>query len=218
MEISNKTLAWFVIGAVVVSLAGTIASFKSSNNSMTGYVTSNDTGSASVGISQSVILRFAINTTDFGSGSIDSQSGFTQCNLMINGSQTIYKYGCTSFNENNSGGKDAFVLENAGTSFLSVTLNITGNASTFIGGNQSIAKMRYAVSENETNSCGTNGANILHGDWTDVNVPNAAVVICSNMSYYSTDNSIRVGLNLTIPNDAFSGSRTITLIAQGTNI
>jgi hypothetical protein len=197
-----------------VSLAGTLASFKGSNNMMTGYATSNDTGLASIDVSQSVILRFAINSTDFGAGSINSSGGYTSCNLMINGSRTIYQYGCNGFNENNTGGNDAFILENAGTSYLNVTINITGNASTFIGGNKSVSSMRYAVSLNESNSCpGT----LYDTAWTEVTVPNASKVICSNMSWQGDRNTIRIGLNITIPADAFSGARSITLIAQGTS-
>jgi len=198
-----------------VSLAGTLASFKSSSNVMTGYVTSNDSGLAQVDVSQSVILRFAINTTNFGSGSINSSGGFTYCNLMINGSTTIYKYGCEGFNNTNSGGPDAFIIQNAGTSYLNVTINITGNASTFIGGNITVASMKYAVSANETNSC----PGIMYNTgWTEVGPPNMSTVICSNMSWQNGRNTIRIGMNITIPNDAPSGSRSVTLIAQGTNI
>jgi len=209
MEISNKTLAWFVIGAVVVSLAGTLASFK---GTMTGYVASNDTGLASVNVAQSVILRFAINSTNFGSGSIDSGSGYTECNLSINGSSNIASSGCVGFNSVNPGGADAFVLENAGTSYLNVTINFTGNASTFIGGTN--AKLQYAVSNNESNSCQT----LYNIGWTDVGAPNQSTLICYNMSHVTTQNTIRIGMKMSIPTDALSGSRSITLLAQGTSL
>jgi hypothetical protein len=215
MEISNKTLAWFVIGAVVVSLTGSLFSLTNSNG-ITGYATSNTTGSAAVDVSQSVILRFAINSTDFGAGSIDSGSGANNCTLSINGSATIYKSGCTGFANTNTGGNDAFILENAGTSFLSVTINFTGNATTFIGGNQSVARLKFAVSENESTSCA--GGTISNGGWTEVQAPNTFVPTCSNLSYADDRDSLRIGLNLSIPIDANSGARTITVLAQGTNL
>jgi hypothetical protein len=215
MEISNKTLAWFVIGAVVVSLAGTLFSLTNSNG-ISGYVTSNTTGQASVDVSQSIILRYAINSTDFGSGSIDSGSGFNNCTLGIDNNATIYKIGCIGFNTLNSGGDGPFVLENAGTSNLNVTLNFSGNASTFIGGNQTIAKLRFKVSENESNSCV--GGTIPYTAWTEVGAPNTSLVACTNLSWNGIQNTLKVGLNVTLPMDAISGSRSITVLAQGTNI
>ncbi|MGV8087426.1 MAG: hypothetical protein ACP5N1_07375, partial [Candidatus Woesearchaeota archaeon] len=125
MEISNRTLAWLVIAAIVVSVFGTTLSLqKLSRSSLaSGYVTSNATGTAAVEVSQSVVLRYTVSSVDFGSGSVNSSLGFNNCTLSINGtgSTTIHRVGCEGFNSTNTGG--TFNLENAGTSYLNVTLN-----------------------------------------------------------------------------------------------
>jgi hypothetical protein len=211
MEISNKTLAWFVIGAIIISLTGSLVSMKSTN-SITGYVTSNTSGEAKVDVSQSVVLRFMINSTDFGSGTIDTESGATNCTLAVDDTTTIYKSGCNGFLSNGNG---PLTLENVGTSYLQVTLNFSGNASTFIGGNESIARLQFKVADLEPGSC---SGVIPFPTWTEVEIPNSTVVACTNLSWSPDANSLRVGLNMTIPTDTVSGQKTLTIVAQGTLI
>jgi len=213
VEISNKTLAWLVITAVIISFAGTLVSlYKLNNMSSTGYFTYNTTGTASVDVSKSVVLRYAISSVNFGSGSVNSSLGFNNCTLSINGSATIYKTGCEGFNSTNIGG-DSFILENAGTSYLNVTLNFSNNASTFMGGNGSLARFRYGISENETGSCvGT----ISNTTWTDA-IENATINICTNLSWADATDTIRIGINISIPENA-AGSKSVNITAQGTGI
>lgn len=211
MEISNKTLAWFVIGAIVVSLTGSLVSMRST--SITGYVTSNTSGEAKVDVSQSVVLRYVTNSTNFGSGTIDTENSATNCTLAIDTDTTVIKAGCNGFANTNEG---PLTLENVGTSYLSVTLNFSDNASTFIGGNQSVAKLQFKVANNESNSCTPGGIPFL--TWTEVGTPNSTVVACTNLSWNPSANSLRVGLNMTIPTDTISGQKTLTNVAQGTAI
>ncbi len=211
MEISNKTLAWFVIGAILISLIGSLVSLKTSN-SLTGYVTSNTSGEAKVDVSQSIVLRYITNSTNFGSGTIDTESGATNCTLAIDTDTTVIKAGCSGFATTNEG---PLTLENVGTSYLQVTLNFTGNASTFIGGNQSVARLQFKVAELEAGSC---AVGVSYPTWTEVGTPNETVMACTNLSWNTNTNSLRVGLNMTIPVDVTSGEKNITIIAQGTAI
>jgi len=223
MEISNKTLAWLVVAAIVVSVFGTTMSLWNLNNkeSFAGYVTlTNSTAGATVGISQSVILRFAINATNFGSGSVNSGAGYWGCNMGINASSTtIYQNGCTGFNPSGN----ALVIENVGTSYMNVTLNITGNATTFLGNSPSDAigsgAFMYEVSDNESGSCvGTK----YNTSWTIVQNGTATaispILICSNLSYAVSSNSLAIGLNITLTNNATPGAKFVVFTAQGTNI
>jgi hypothetical protein len=214
MDISNKMLAWLVIAAIIISFAGTLTSlYKLNSVSNSGYFTYNDTGTATVDVSQSVILRYAINSIDFGAGSVDSQGGYNNCTLLINGSSTITQVGCSGFNNNSAFG-DSFILENAGTSFLSVTLNFSKNATNFIGGNASLTLFKYTISNNESSSCV--GA-LNNTAWTEV-IENASVPICTNMSWTDITDSLRVGISIAIPNDVTSGIKTVSVLAQGTGI
>jgi hypothetical protein len=216
MEISNKTLAWFVIGAIVISLAGSMFSLTNSR-SITGYAigdTSNTSGEARVDVSQSVTLRYAAgrNSTNFGAGEINTSGSFNNCTLAVDDSTTVYKTGCVGFANTNEG---PLILENAGTSYLSVTLNFTSNASTFIGGNDTVRSLKFKVADQEGSSCITG---LSPTTWTEIGTPNTTVAVCSNLSWISETNSIRIGLNMTIPTDTPSGERSITIIAQGTSI
>ena len=209
MEISNKTLAWLVIAAVIVSFAGTLTSLYELNSiSNSGYAVSNDTATASVDVSQSVILRYAINTIDFGSGSVNTSGNYHQCVLGLNVSGPISKDGCEGFNSTGT----PFVLENAGTGNLNVTLNFTENATTFLGGTPALAWFRYTVSNNESNSCvGT----LSSQGWTDV-VRGSVTNICTNLSWSDSSDTLKIGINISIPEDSTKGARAVSIIAQGT--
>jgi hypothetical protein len=214
MEISNKTLAWLVIAAIVVSVFGTTLSLQRLNKTSlaSGYASSNATGTASVDVSQSVVLRYAVNAVNFGSGAINSSGGFNNCILSINDTVNIGKVGCEGFNTTNSGGP--FIIENAGTSFLNVTLNFSKNATAFIGGNATLTWFKYAVSNNESSSCISGLASTA---WTEV-VENSSVPICTNMSWLDPTDSLRIGINISIPNNAVAGAKSVSIIAQGTGI
>ena len=221
MEISNKALAWLVVAAIVVSIFGTTISLWNLNNKenlLAGNLLTNDTGLAQVTVSQSVVLRFAINATNFGTGSINSSGGYSSCNLAISGQTspaTIVKTGCNNFNPTTA----ILVLENAGTSFLNVTLNVSGNATNFTGNLPGdaigLAAFQFNVSNNETGSCvGT----LNNQTWSTVPGVPTPQNICTNLSWTGTTNSLVIGLNVTITNNASQGAKSVTFFAQGTNI
>jgi hypothetical protein len=110
-------------------------------------------------------------------------------------------------------------MENAGTSFLSVTLNVSQNASQFgiIGGQDAIGinAFRYAISNNESGSC---VVGVNNGTWTSVLAVPTPQLICANLSWNGASNSLLVGLSLNITGNATQGARSVTFTAQGTNI
>jgi hypothetical protein len=216
LNMNNKTLAIILVVAVLVSITGTLVSLnKLQTVSLAGHVTSNDTGTASVTISRSVILRFAIDTIEFGSGSVNAT---IPCNLTINNSATITKAGgCNGFNATNAPRADTFILENAGTVNLNVTLNISKNSTSFIGGTYPAGPVfRYAISNNESGSCVGGGPAGVSG-WTDV-IENASITICNNLSWTPTNNTLRMGLFLSIPANSIEGSKSVVITAQGTDL
>jgi hypothetical protein len=223
MEISNKTLAWLVVAAIVVSIFGTTISLWNLNNeeNFAGRLTTNDTGLASVTVSQSVVLRFAVNATNFGTGSINTSGGRYQCNMIINATTNnpaITKdSGCLNFNANTG----ALILENVGTSFLNVTLNFSANASGFgivnsSGGDSiGLTALQFAVSNNESGSCtGT----LNNRSWSVVPGIPTPQNICTNLSWTVATNSLLIGINVTITENASQGAKSLTFYAQGTNI
>ena len=218
MEISNKTLASLLVLAIVVSVAGTFLSLsRSSRSGITGYYVSNDTGTTSVNVGSITSLRFDVNAINFGSGSVNSTGGFTNCTMFINGtgSTTITQTGCTGFNTTNLAGD--FVLENAGTTYINVTMNSSANSSTFIGGGGAgfdNPVFKFTITNNETGSC---LITVNYPSWSDSNlIFGNQSQICGNLSPIDTVDTLQIGVYVAIPLNSLTGSRTATFLAQGT--
>ena len=224
MEISNKTLAWLVVAAIVVSIFGTTLSIMNiSGRGPAGYLTSNDTGQASVTVSQAVVLRFVAgnNTVAFGSGAINTSGGYTLCNLMINNSAGTggTLVGCNGFTTS----PGALMLENVGTSNLNVTLNFSKNDTDFLPatGGRSGIYFKYTVGNGTDGKGGCKGGTqnaTVWGGWTDVGVPNTTVNVCGNLSWITNANRLLIGLNISVNPNITTALQTVTILAQGTGI
>jgi hypothetical protein len=219
MEISNKTLVWIVVATIIVSIGGTILTVKSAGD--IGYATSNVTGNASVNVASQTILRFAVSSLDFGSGSVNTTGGAGQtanCTLTANATDATISRGldCIGFTST----ADSLTLENAGNTYLNVSLNFSTDSSGFPGGSlfPQYRKLRFTAGPNESGSCytPTNNLNTSVGQWVDV-TPLSATYICYNLSWNDTIDTMRVGLQISIPSDA-DGTKALTIIAQGTSI
>lgn len=212
MELSNKTLAWLVLAAIVVSLTGTILSINSLN--MTGLVTYNTTGNASVSITTQTQLNFVIASLSFGSGSVNGSGGYN-CTMYINKttSPNITQIGgCVGFNTTNLGG--VLTLQNDGNTVINVTLNFTANATDFIGGGGApnpAPQFMFSAANNESASCTT----LYDTSWTNV-VESTPTTICEGLNYADVSDSLAVGLFVVIPSNTPQGSKTVTITAQGT--
>ena len=211
MEISNKTLAMFLVAAIVVSLGGTILSLQRLNSiSTTGYATANTQGNATINVTSQTSLRFAINSVNFGTGSVNTTGGYTNCIMSLNDTAAFTKVGCLSFNANNAAGP-SFVIENDGNTYVNLTLNASKNATGFIGGTS--PAFEYAIYQNETTSCKLSIYNESNVSTVAANVVN----ICQNLSYLDTEDTLRIYVRVTIPYDAPLVTSTTTFTAEGTS-
>ncbi len=210
MDISNRALALLLLMAIIISVAGTLVSLNklSQKSGTTGYAVSTDASTASVTIQSNTVLRFVVNSIDFGTGYVNTSGGYIKCimNLSTN-TTTITKTGCANFNTTGN----PLVLENAGTTFLNVTINSTKDASTFIGGTS--PAFQYMIAENETGSCKGTLSSVA---WTTV-VAGTAQNICSNLTYIDSNDSLKMGIQVTIPYDSGVGG-TDTFTATGTSM
>ena len=212
MEISNQTLAWFVVAAIAISILGTgISLFKLGEAGITGHATSNATGNASVTISSVTALTFDIAAVNFGSGSVNQP--YLTCNLTANDSinGNLTAEGCEGFNTG-AGQVYPLILENAGNTFLNVTLNFSGDNTTFPGSGTGSAFM-FAISNNESGTCKSGLANT---SWTYVQAA-ALQNICQNMSWMTVEDTIKIGLHVRIPQEA-EGLKEVNITAQGTSL
>ena len=210
MEITNKTLAMLLVAAVAISLFGTIFSVNKLNQfgefrSTTGFATT-DTGTAVVVVNTSTSIKFVVATIDWGSGSVNSTSGFLNCTLATDAANTE---GCAGFNTVSQG----FILENDGNTVAAVSLAANRTAVQFIGGTGEGGGplFRYKVANNgtESSSCTTP----LPVAYTDVNVTAPGTVICADLNYTDIQDSLEIDIYVNIPYTSPSGQKIAGLQA-----
>jgi hypothetical protein len=218
MEISNKTLVWLVVATIIISIGGTILTVKNAGN--VGYATSNITANASVTVASQTILRFAVSSLNFGSGSVNTTvvGQNANCTLTANATTASITKGteCISFTTT----ADSLTLENAGNTNLNISVNFSTSSAGFPGGSlfPQFRKLRFTAGPNESGSCQTPASNwnATVGNWVDV-APVNLTYLCYNLSWNDTIDTIRLGLQIVIPSDA-DGTKALTIIAQGTSI
>jgi hypothetical protein len=234
MEISNKTLAWLVVAVIFVSLGGTLMSvYRIGNGGVTGFASSNRSGNATVTVTSSTTLNFAVSALNFGSGTVDGSSPPYSCNLTSNGTISsaplgnaiVQVGGCSGFNNwtNASGASSNWLqIENIGNTLLNVSLNFSSGAPAFIGGgaqpNAPLPTVLFDVYNNDTNAC--SDLNVSYIPWTNVTGPGQVYNVCWGNSGLQTgaNNSMGIGIKLVIPYDATTGSqRVLAITASGSD-
>ncbi|MFH1173881.1 MAG: hypothetical protein V1725_01985 [archaeon] len=210
MDVSNKTLAIFLVAAIVVSIAGTFVSLNrlGKMGGMTGYAL-DDTGLANLSISTSASIRFedGFNTTDFGTGSIPNASSV--CFLSTTAGPTAE---CSGFAQ---GGP--LIIENDGNvNLTNVSLNSTNSAAAFIGSCGSFTpEFLWNFTQNESTSC--NAGYWAAGDYMAVNTTLMSICEGANAYNYVEDHdSIRIDFLLNISSDCTPGAKTNIINLVGT--
>ena len=223
MEFSNKTLAWLVVATILISMGGTLISLNKINQGVTGYATSNTTGNVSVTVATSTVLQFVSANLNLGTGEVVINE--SNCTLYIdNTTKSPAQYNITRVDVNdcegflNTTNDGTLILENAGNTVLNVSLNFSSNAAGFIGGGSSgsatAPALMFHVFTNETASCNQFNATLSNNSWVNA-TSGGAMTICNGLSWTNSNDTIGIGIYLSIPVDA-SGSKAVNIIAQGT--
>ena len=216
-DISNKTLAVFLLAAIAVSLGGFIISF-SRLDSLTGRA-AQDTGNANFSINSTISVAFITSAIDFGTGIVNN-SGSHNCTLnssgpgMLNGlANPIGGPDCIGFNATLA----PLRVQNQGT--LNVTLNITFNATPaqYIGGTS--PELSYRASFNETGACGNATSATLNTTFVKVLAANTNYSICNQTAFfwYANNRTLNIDIGLRIPQDADPGGKKLTITAYASN-
>lgn len=215
MDISNKSLAFILVVAIVISLGGTIVSLNKLNQfGFTGAATGTGSGTANLTVNSSVIITFLTSKVDFGTGNTnDTGAGIENCTIDTNGTNprndgsTIGSWGtqsCIGFNSNVA----PFVIRNDGNLNVNLTLQSSASPSAFIGG--TFPAFQWAL--NTTNACP--GGNLNPVAWQDVNT--SAQNVCTNYSYVDGSDLLTLNIRVNIPQDAVPGTHAATITATGT--
>ncbi len=221
MDISNKTLAMFLIAAMVISLTGTLVSLTRINQlGVTGFATENATGTAAVDISTEAALVFSYNTIDWGTGTVNATTQ-EYCNLTSNESEsenicsdTTYCIGFNCSGEANSA-EGYFILNNTGNEvFTNVTIEANKNASGFLGGSlPSGPSFKFKVG-NVTGNTGDPCTVWNHTTYTEMDASSNGSISCYAFNYQDGQDEIRMDVFISIPYDA-SGTKSATFTARG---
>jgi hypothetical protein len=212
MDISNKTLAIFLVAAIFISLCGTLVSLnKLSSMGFTGYaINDTDLGYTNFSITSNVSLVLNVSRIDFGSGEINgSGPGLQNCTLESNGTVPDATR-CISFPTTDT----QLILFNDGNQNVSVRLLSNATADEFIGGDSALNNFSWKVAQNESTSCLTLSdtsfnevaAGTLYSEGRDV---------CDQLDYNDDQDSLAIDLHLVIPENAFQGDREATITAFG---
>ena len=189
MKNSNKQVIGLMLCAIVLSAI------------MPLVVADADTGTVIFEITETVDISFTASILDWGAGSVNS--GEASATLDSNASTV------TGGSWNATGGE--LVLENIGTEDVSLTLNSSVDAATFIGGTSSTFK--WKISEDESGSC----ANMTDTSFTEVST--SSKTICDLFDATDATDEIKIDFQLVVPSDAsLEGQQSATITATGTKI
>ncbi|MBN2368145.1 hypothetical protein JXC34_03925 [Candidatus Woesearchaeota archaeon] len=217
MDVSNKTLAVLLVATIAVSLGALFVSINKFESlekySVSGFATSNATGTATLTIGSTARLIFQDDTVDWTSGSVNTTGGNLFCNLTTEGSNDDTTY-CIGFTTDS----DGLILRNDGnTIFTSVRLNSSQTSDTMLGGTDPLLMIRASE---ENNAClGELNWTSMYEIDSDFTVDVAsAPQLCEDPGFNFTedDDDIYLDINVTIPYNSNTGARTVAFRAMGT--
>jgi len=216
---TNRTLALVLVAAIFVNLG---CLWLLTHASITGLQSSVDYGTATLVIASVGSLRFVVNSTNWGTGRVNTTNGNQNCILDTRGANSLTK--CINFSTVTQG----LTIENNGDTNVTVQLYFSTNFTDFLGGDPTLGWFRYNVSNNETNSCrnSTGGTGcpanvnctVAPIAWTDVNNTAYGTTVCPKLLFTDTSDSLLIDLNLSVPYDAPAGSKLSTLTATATSV
>ncbi|PIN85946.1 hypothetical protein COV19_07050 [Candidatus Woesearchaeota archaeon CG10_big_fil_rev_8_21_14_0_10_44_13] len=213
-ELSNRTLALLLVFAIVFSLGGTLLALgKMGKLRITGMVTNVTEGNVNATVTSRVALNLTVASVDFGTGYVGM--GCNNCTIDTQGGSNGAGC-CVGFSTSQVG----LVIENTGNTYIQVDANFTKNASQFIGGDLTRANFSILIVDNETQSCLTLGST-WSGGYAPVptyNSGESAGLICDVLSPDQANDTIRVHVNITIPDNAPAGSKNTSVIITGTGL
>lgn len=219
-HISNKTLAFLVFVAILVSLFGTFLSLNKLKyigpaQPITGMGTT-PAGNATLTVVTLSELNFTDKSVAWGAGYVNTSGGYTVCKLNTTDAYPPAS-GCANFTQETTG----LIIENDGNTNLTIQLSSNVSAGTdFIGGTN--PAFRYNVSNNENFACLNVSGNEHPWDFNanesfkDVNTTGAGTIVCPRLQYTDANDSLKIHLHVEIPYDAPAAAWGALLTATGT--
>ncbi|MGB9708333.1 MAG: hypothetical protein ACPLXC_03370 [Candidatus Pacearchaeota archaeon] len=202
MSISNKTLVFLLVIAIVVTIFGTWYSIDSINKfaSITGFQTS---GNVTVNITERVEINVTQPNCAFGSGYVTPPAAYA---ILHPGNESPYcatgenPFADTKTNWANTTAYNpgCIVVRNDGNRWAKVNVSSGKNPNTFIGGTNPNVTV---WSENkETDSCAT-GAEVNLVPFPGVEMDTSNRTVCSCLYPDDSKDELYIGCRLKVPDD-----------------
>ena len=212
-EISNKTLAILLIGAIVISLGGTLISLNRLARIRIPIITGLATDEATVAleIESLAAVNWTLNAIDWGTGTV--VGGMASCRLDSYNSSLHAN--CTGFTPNSTG----LILENIGNKNVTLNISCGKNAADFIGdGTQVNAAYQWNVSELEAGSAP--GLELTPSEWQTAVTTHVVVANITGDGFLYEDNTdtLKFDVTVTMASDSPSGSKQDTITAHAVEI
>jgi hypothetical protein len=229
MDETNKTLALLLVAAIVVSLGGTIVSLNKIGQfeglvDITGrQVTDTSTGTVQLNLTSDTAITVTRNTIDFGNGYVNSSCD--NCTMWTNSTSggTSYSLGGCCVNEwktvaTSGEAMSGLWIQNTGNENLSVNLNFSANATSFIGGDTVNGTCTGVAEDDTTDSCG--GSLLYTTTWYDFNTSDPYV--CGGAASYpfeadGTQDEFVLDAKVIVPRNAPAEEKSVTLTFTGTS-
>jgi len=221
VDVSNKTVAAMLVLSIVFSLGITLFALNRMQAIAVGHPISglavSGTSQTNLTIQSMASLVFRNNSVQFGVGYTNT-SATSNCWMNTTGGRSggaTLQHICVNFT---APANQGLILENNGNRNLTVTLNSSMNATTFINGSTpGPANFSWSIDNSEANTCATLNLG-QYENFTTVNNSGVGNNICTNMGFVDTNNTMRIDFLVSIPADALAGTRQATLTATGTEI
>lgn len=229
-DISNRTLAMFLVAAIVVSVFGTFISLnrlsglQGSTTGMGWGAGTESTGTAEVTILENTEIE-VISDVNF--GTIDTSSGWVGIGSITLDTDTDNSLGqdpawslndCTiedTVSGDHSNDCRGIEVRNIGTTIVDVSMTSSETATTLFGGSLATPAFQTMVIDGDLDK-GTTGGCVgvdnQNAAWREVTL--AEQQLCHDLEYGAT-NTFTVEVSVTIPEDTFTAQRIATLTFNG---
>lgn len=232
-QVSDKTIMFLLIAAIIISIGGTIVSINRLNQlipRVTGLGTTT-TGKVNVTLANVNSISITDSQIDFGSCSPNSSTGSNLSSNISNGT-TWQSWGSPGVCVSIVNSPDNITIKNDGNTNLNISVKTNVIASTFIGGDSPYGPLFMFSVKNDSDSPGCNNAtgttwtaqkefNIGRGmawNWSNFTVADEDYLACANLTPVANRDSINLFVKLYIPADAPQKTDTnATLTFTATN-
>jgi len=213
-EISNKTLAILLVGAIVISLGGTLISLNKLAGvkipKITGFATSEKDATVELQIASTVEVRWTINSINWGTGQINSST--PGCTLQSFAPSVGSN--CTG-NPGFTAQESGLILENIGNVNASLKIKTGKDAQAFLTGSNPIYQWKVNNYGTETSSC-TPASGFVLDQFYDATI-NTDKEVCSVFQDANDNDELRFDVKIWIPNTA-EGLKEDIITATATQI